>query len=154
MCTQRSRWHGPAVGSCTPPSGQTKGYVCNPQMIGAMTFLQDAWKDGVVNPNDESQRLDLGDRFRSWRARDHPRHSSLDTVAAKAGISAGVAPIPGQIGGYSTYVGGDDLGVITGCQSWLPTRSSCRTPLASRLEPTLRRRCSSVGARRHLDARF
>ena len=91
-----------------------KATYANPQMIGAMTFLQDAWKDGVVNPNDESQNGSTwGTDFEAGKLGIILGTPVWIPVAAKAGISVGVAPIPGQTGGYSTYVGGDSLGIIS-----------------------------------------
>ena len=98
----------------TPFGPNQKATYVNPQVIGAMNFLHQAWKDGVVNPNDQSQNGSTwGTDFE-----DNKLGIILGTpvwipVAVKNHISVGVAPIPGPNGGYSTYVGGDSLGIMS-----------------------------------------
>lgn len=98
-------------------ANQTTTYSTSAPVGAALELYHELWADGTVAPADRS------DTGTTWGAAFMSGKTGIligtpvDIPAAqKNGVDVGVAPIPGENGGYSTFVGGDELGIITGSQ--------------------------------------
>lgn len=96
---------------------QTTTYSQYPQVAAALNFYHELWAAGTVASRDKSENGS------TWGASfmDGKEGILLGTpvdipVAQKNGVQVGVAPIPGENGGTSTFNGGDELGIVTGSQ--------------------------------------
>jgi multiple sugar transport system substrate-binding protein len=120
-CTVYTIWpliwaSGGSVFSAFGPN-QTTTYASSQPVSAALELYHNLWADGTVAPADRS------DDGTTWGAAFMSGKTGIligtpvDIPAAeKNGVDVGVAPIPGENGGYSTFVGGDELGIITGSQ--------------------------------------
>jgi len=94
---------------------QTTTYAKYPQVAAALELYRKLWQAGTVASADRSQNGSTwGATFMSGKEGILFGTPVDIPVAAKNGVDVGVAPIPGDTGGYSTFVGGDELGIING----------------------------------------
>jgi multiple sugar transport system substrate-binding protein len=94
---------------------QTTTYAQYPQVAAALNFYHQLWAAGTVASRDRSETgATWGAAFMAGKTGILLGTPVDIPVAAKNGVSVGVAAIPGENGGYSTFVGGDELGIISG----------------------------------------
>jgi len=96
---------------------QTTTYSKYPQVAAALNLYRQLWTSGAVASSERSQDGSTwGELFTSGKQGILVGTPVQIPVARKNGVKVGVAPIPGENGSYSTFVGGDELGVVTGSQ--------------------------------------
>jgi multiple sugar transport system substrate-binding protein len=94
---------------------QTTTYAQYPQVAAALELYRKLWQAGTVASADRSQNGSTwGATFMSGKEGILFGTPVDIPVARKNGVDVGVAPIPGEAGKYSTFVGGDELGIING----------------------------------------
>jgi multiple sugar transport system substrate-binding protein len=94
---------------------QATTYANYPQVAAALELYRKLWQAGTVASADRSQNGSTwGATFMSGKEGILLGTPVDIPVARKAGVDVGVAPIPGDTGKYSTFVGGDELGIING----------------------------------------
>lgn len=97
---------------------QATTYAKYPQVAAALEFYHQLWADGTVASRDRSENgTTWGATFMSGKEGILLGTPVDIPTATKNGVDVGVAPIPGQNGNYSTFVGGDELGVINGSKN-------------------------------------
>jgi multiple sugar transport system substrate-binding protein len=94
---------------------QTTTYSQYPQVAAALNLYHELWADGTVAPRDRAETgATWGAAFMAGKTGILLGTPVDIPVAEKNGVNVGVAAIPGENGGYSTFVGGDELGIISG----------------------------------------
>jgi multiple sugar transport system substrate-binding protein len=94
---------------------QTTTYSKYPQVAAALSFYHQLWADGTVASRDRSETgATWGAAFMAGKTGILLGTPVDIPVAEKNGVDVGVGAIPGENGGYSTFVGGDELGIING----------------------------------------
>jgi multiple sugar transport system substrate-binding protein len=94
---------------------QTTTFAQYPQVAAALQLYRKLWTSGTVASADRSQNGSTwGATFMSGKEGILLGTPVDIPVAAKQGVDVGVAPIPGENGKSSTFVGGDELGIISG----------------------------------------
>jgi multiple sugar transport system substrate-binding protein len=104
-------------------ANQKTTWSTSPAVADTFAFYRDLWNAGVVAPQDRTQDGS------SWDALFYAGKVGIwlgcgceAAGAQKAGVDVGVAPIPGKNGNFSTFEGGDILGIPQGSshadQAW------------------------------------
>lgn len=97
---------------------QTTTFGQYPQVAAALQLYRKLWTSGTVASADRSQNGSTwGATFMSGKEGILFGTPVDIPVATKQGVDVGVAPIPGENGKSSTFVGGDELGIINGSQN-------------------------------------
>jgi multiple sugar transport system substrate-binding protein len=91
---------------------QTTSYASSPQVAATFTFYRDLWKAGVANPAGQTEAgATWGQDFQAGKVGIILAGSWLIPAAEKAGYHIGTGAIPGQNGSFSTFAGGDNIGL-------------------------------------------
>ncbi len=99
-------------------ANQTTTFSTSPQVAAALKFYSELWTSGTVASKDRSENgTTWGQAFMAGKTGMLLGTPVDIPVAQKNGVDVGVAPIPGENGGYSTFVGGDELGIINGSKN-------------------------------------
>jgi multiple sugar transport system substrate-binding protein len=99
-------------------ANQTTTFGQSPPVAAALKFYRELWTSGTVASKDRSENgTTWGAAFMAGKTGILLGTPVDIPTARKNGVDVGVAPIPGQNGGYSTFVGGDELGVINGSKN-------------------------------------
>jgi multiple sugar transport system substrate-binding protein len=81
----------------------------------AFTWYRDMWKSGAVAPADQTEDgSSWAAGFNAGKVGIWIGYADNTPDASKAGVDVGMGPIPGKDGGYSTFEGGDILGIPAG----------------------------------------
>jgi multiple sugar transport system substrate-binding protein len=96
---------------------QTTTFASSPQVAEAFLFYKDLWESGVADPADETENGSTwAEGFNGGKVGIWVGYADNTPTAIEAGIDVGMAPIPGKDGDFSTFEGGDILGIPTGAQ--------------------------------------
>jgi multiple sugar transport system substrate-binding protein len=89
----------------------------SPQVADAFLFYKDLWDSGLAAPADQTENGSTwAEDFNAGRVGMWVGYADNTPTATEAGIDVGMVPIPGKDGGFSTFEGGDILGIPTGSQ--------------------------------------
>ncbi|WP_394621984.1 ABC transporter substrate-binding protein [Lentzea sp. JNUCC 0626] len=100
-----------AGGEVLDADGQS-GRIDSPEMAAVFSLYRDLYDEGVASPGSKGEQGPtwLG-ALQSGKVGIAPGPSVwLDAIESK-GVKTGLAPIPGIVGGESTFVGGDAIGI-------------------------------------------
>lgn len=92
--------------------GQKTTYAGSPQVAEAFEFYRDMWAAGLANPAGQTEAgATWGQDFDAGKVGIILAGAWLIPPAEKAGHHVGTGPIPGRTGGFSTFAGGDNIGI-------------------------------------------
>jgi multiple sugar transport system substrate-binding protein len=101
----------------TEPGPDQQTTFNTPEVAEALTFMRKLWVDKQIAPADRSESgATWGQNFANGKVGIWLGTPQQIPTAEKAGVDVGIAPIPGKDGGFSTFEGGDLLGISTGSQ--------------------------------------
>jgi multiple sugar transport system substrate-binding protein len=93
------------------PDQETE-YGTNPDVASAFSFYRDLWESGVASPAGQTEAgASWGQDFEAGKVGMILAGTWMKPAAEEAGFEIGVAPIPGETGGYATFAGGDNIGI-------------------------------------------
>lgn len=101
-------------GTTLSPFGpdQTTTFATSPQVADAFLFYKDLWKSGVAAPADQTENGSTwSEKFNAGKVGIWIGYGDNTPDAIKAGVDVGMGPIPGKDGNFSTFEGGDILGI-------------------------------------------
>jgi multiple sugar transport system substrate-binding protein len=89
-------------------------YGTNPDVAGAFSFYHDLWDAGLASPAGQTEAgATWGQDFEAGKVGIILAGTWMKPAAEEAGFEIGVAPIPGEDGNYSTFAGGDNIGIAS-----------------------------------------
>ena len=105
-------------GDVLSPDGSKATLTSSPQLKAALTFYHRMWTEGVVDPGAKS------DSGSTWETGFESKKVgmvsfgvfALASIKATPGLNFGVTYIPGENGGWSSFAGGDSIGIPRGSQ--------------------------------------
>jgi multiple sugar transport system substrate-binding protein len=93
---------------------QTTTYAESPEVAAAFEFYRDMWNSGLANPAGQTEAgATWGQDFQAGKVGILLAGTWLIPGAKEAGYDIGVGTIPGQDGNFSTFAGGDNLGITS-----------------------------------------
>ncbi|MEA5118512.1 MAG: sugar ABC transporter substrate-binding protein, partial [Propionicimonas sp.] len=107
-------WASDGTTMTAPGPDQTTTYSTSPQAARAFEFYRDMWADGLVAPSAQTEAgATWGQDFLAGKVGIMLAGAWIYTGAQADGLDIGIGPIPGETGGYSTFAGGNNLGITS-----------------------------------------
>lgn len=98
-----------------PGPDQRSTLSTDPAVAATLEFQRELWTSGVVAAADESQDGSTwAEGFHNGKLGIMLGWPELIKESRDLGVDVGYAPIPGKDGGFATFAGGDNVGLVTG----------------------------------------
>lgn len=111
---QPTIWASGGQTMTTANNDQTTTYATSPQVAETFEFYRDMWDAGLVNPAGQTEAgATWGQDFDAGKVGIIFAGAWLIGPAEEAGYEIGAARIPGKNGDFSTFAGGDNLGIVS-----------------------------------------